>query len=75
MLFCAGYKEKTEAVVNNSVTLEKDEQLFTSDGWKSAQDLVVGNIVVNEEEKAVIDRIDNNAGMYVIYLKEVKGVC
>lgn len=72
MLFSAGYKEKTEAVVNNSVTLEKDEQLFTSEGWKSAQDLVVGNIVVNDEEKAVIDKIDNEDKLYHIYLKEAE---
>lgn len=72
MLFSAGYNEKTEVVVNNSVTLEKDEQLFTSDGWKSAQDLEAGNIVVNDEEKAVIDKIDNEDKLYHIYLKEVE---
>ena len=72
MLFSAGYNEKTEAVVNNSVTLEKDEQLFTSAGWKSAQDLEAGNIVVNDEEKAVIDKIDKEDKLYHIYLKEAE---
>lgn len=75
MMFSAGYIEKDSIVVDNSITLKKDDELLIDTGWKSAQNLEPGDIVVNQDEKAIIDKIDNNAGMYVIYLKEVKGVC
>ena len=75
MMFSAGYIVKDSIGVDNSITLKKDDQILIDTGWKSAQNLELGDIVVNEDEKAIIDKIDNNAGMYVIYLKEVKGVC
>lgn len=71
MLFRAGKTEYEAPVVNSEVTVSLNDEIETELGWKKSSELNIGDILVNDEDRAVIDSITVDDSVVKLLLREV----
>lgn len=64
MMFLATSGEFDIPLSNNYYEIEKWDEVETSNGWKKATDLVVGDII-EEQTITKIEQVDNRCRIYV----------
>lgn len=75
MMFCAGYTETKKDIQDNKVTVKLTDEVETTDGWKVASDIVVGDKLTDKIEVCEVINIVIDITNIIFTLKEVMPSC
>lgn len=76
MLFTADTKYSSKIIQeDNYFIVHESEEVETLTGWKTIQELRVGDILVGTESKEIVENIVQKEAVYLVYTKEFDNVC